>query len=516
MNDNPEHIGEQLGIESVEQAIRNLETYCKFAQQAIILRNKPEISALQAEGCLLREEEKDLFMRLRLAPPDGDLRIRRARAFYSLAVTVLLTAGGFFFALLAFEPYRLGWKARLYCIGISVVTPFLVDEVLDKWNAKSLLKWTATVACASALSGLMLLAIVRGKLVAQQLQAMSASIIFDDAQPSQAQPVNDFYQSTVLMLQILMLLLSLAMELGAGLALHEAWRMFAPDSEDWRKLRTRLGEIRDRLKALVFRIETLESEAALFAATLYREFYRAMLTRALRSAITRFSIFLVCIVPFLSIHAAAQNKHNVVIALDLTQSEVIKGPDGQSEFQQNVDAVTRQLAVVRADSRVTIIGITDASFAQPYILVSAQVSPDAGYFGERVNSARREMMSMWKQRSRNLQPQFPDTDIIGALFLASEIFKQTPGSQNTLVIFSDMRNSASGLDLETPSIVPSYSAVPKKDHILAELKNVQVYTLGVDGAGKSLVYWQTLRDFWAEYFRMSGANMRVYSALRMK
>jgi hypothetical protein len=316
------------------------------------------------------------------------------------------------------------------------------------------------------------------------------------------------------MLQILMLLLSLAMELGAGLALHEAWRMFAPDSEDWRKLRARLGEVRERLKTLVFRIQTLESEAALFAATLYREFYRAMLTRAIRSAITRFSIFLLCIVPLLGIHAAAQNKHNLVIALDLTQSEAVEGPTGQSEFQQNLDGVTRQLAAVPADSRVTIIGITDASFAQPYILVSAEISPGVGYFGERLNSATRELMSVWKQRSRNLQPRFPHTDIIGALFLASELFKQTPGSKNALVVFSDMRNSASGLDLETPSIVTGYSAVLKRGEILAELKNVQAYALGVDGAGKSLVYWQSLREFWAEYFRMAGADMRVYSALR--
>jgi hypothetical protein len=80
------------------------------------------------------------------------------------------------------------------------------------------------------------------------------------------------------------------------------------------------------------------------------------------------------------------------------------------------------------------------------------------------------------------------------------IFKQTPGSQNALVIFSDMRISASGLNLETPSIVPGYSAVPKKDHILAELKNVQVYALGVDGAGKSLLYWQSLEEFWVRIF----------------
>jgi hypothetical protein len=360
----------------------------------------------------------------------------------------------------------------------------------------------------------MLLAIVRGKLVAQQLQNMSASLVFDDAQPFQGQPVNDFYQSTVIMLQVLMLLLSLAMELGAGLALHQAWRMFAPDSEDWRKLHARLGEVHERLKTLVFRIQTLESEAALFAATLYREFYRAMLTRAMRSAMTKLSIALLCIVPFLSIHSAAQNRHNLVIALDLTQSEAIKVPSGQSEFQQNVDGVSRQLAAVPADTQITIIGITDASFAQPYILLSAQVAADPGYFGERLNSARRALLSIWKQRSRTLQPHYPRTDIIGALLMAGELFGQTPGCKNALVIFSDMRNSASGIDLEKPTIAPKYSDVPQVRNSIPELKGVQVYALGVDGGGKSLAYWQSLREFWVGYFRVAGANVQAYSPLR--
>ena len=30
---------------------------------------------------------------------------------------------------------------------------------------------------------------------------------------------------------------------------------------------------------------------------------------------------------------------------------------------------------------------------------------------------------------------------------------------------------------------------------------VEVYALGVDGAGKDMRYWQTLRDFWTAYFQ---------------
>jgi hypothetical protein len=105
---------------------------------------------------------------------------------------------------------------------------------------------------------------------------------------------------------------------------------------------------------------------------------------------------------------------------------------------------------------------------------------------------------VWKQRSRNQRPQFPHTDIIGALFLASELFKQTPGRENALVMFSDMRNSASGVDRERTAVAPRCSDVLKNNKNISELKRVQVYALGVGGAGKSLIYWQSLREFWAE------------------
>jgi hypothetical protein len=56
---------------------------------------------------------------------------------------------------------------------------------------------------------------------------------------------------------------------------------------------------------------------------------------------------------------------NLVIAVDLTQSVSVTNPDAKSEFQKNIDGVARVLAQIPADAGVTVIGITDRSFAQP-------------------------------------------------------------------------------------------------------------------------------------------------------
>jgi von Willebrand factor type A domain len=209
--------------------------------------------------------------------------------------------------------------------------------------------------------------------------------------------------------------------------------------------------------------------------------------------------------------------HALVIAVDLSQSIAVTGPDHKTEFQKNIDAVSKLLAQVPADSRATVIGITDKSFVQPDVVLSATISDDAGYFGERLNSARLQLVRVWKVRSGQLTPGFRQTDILGALMLASEIFNQQPSpKEKVLIVFSDMRQQTKELDLEMPSLAPSFNQIVTKGAKIeiANLGNVHLRALGVDGAGKSIPYWQSLRKFWTEYFRTSGARLESYTVMR--
>jgi hypothetical protein len=135
------------------------------------------------------------------------------------------------------------------------------------------------------------------------------------------------------------------------------------------------------------------------------------------------------------------------IVIDLTQSVATLGPDGKTDFQKNIEGVTHVLAQVPAGPRVTVIGITDDSVAPPYVLLSAHNPDYAGYFGERLNAARGQIVWAWRLRSARLDPQFHLTDILGALQLARQIFTQQPdASRKRLIIFSDMRQSTPELN----------------------------------------------------------------------
>jgi hypothetical protein len=259
----------------------------------------------------------------------------------------------------------------------------------------------------------------------------------------------------------------------------------------------------------------LHNQSSIFAARFWRDFYRAMLSNAVRSAITKLLIVVLAVYTCQVGHAAAQGPLDLVIAIDLTESVGVRGPDGKSEFQKNVDGVSRVLSQVAANSRVTVIGITDHSFSQPYILLSARTSADPGYFGERLDSGRRQLMRAWKVRSTRLNADFRHTDILGAIRLADQIFAQEPGaSGRTLVIFSDMRQNTTELNLETSPGVEPPALVTAESSSSLELRDAKVFVLGADNAQQSIVYWQTLRTFWESYFQSVKADLRDYSVLR--
>jgi hypothetical protein len=272
--------------------------------------------------------------------------------------------------------------------------------------------------------------------------------------------------------------------------------------------------IRQRMTEIVMQATMLRDEPEIFVNRFWRDFYRALLSNAARNAMTKLLIIVLCVFLACSCRAQAEDRLNLVIAIDLTRLVAATGLDGKTDFQKNVEGVSRLLSQVPAGSHITVIGITDHSFAQPYILLSAHIPDDAGYFGERLTTVHVQLLRAWKTRSSHLDPGFRQTDILGALRLASDLFAQQPeAGRNTLVIFSHMRQSTHDLDLEMPTILPSFSAAKRRDEPPA-LQHVQGDILGVDGSGKSSVYLDSLRTYWMAYFQSAGTVLQSYSVLR--
>ena len=243
----------------------------------------------------LQDQARDLENRIYQAPPPGTVQARRRKAIFRYAIAALLTVAAFIFSVLAFDPYRLGWKAWLYCFGIAIVTPFLVDRILERWASPRLVNVLATVAGVSAIVSLILLAEIRGDLLAQQVTNTPSAVIENagDAPPPATE--NTFYDRTVGLLRLVMAFLAFAIEIGAGIALHEAGQWASANGEDGMALRRELAAVREQMIAHGHEVWALENAGAAFEHEFWRNFYRSLLNGVKRGALQKLLIFVLCL-----------------------------------------------------------------------------------------------------------------------------------------------------------------------------------------------------------------------------
>jgi len=363
----------------------------------------------------------------------------------------------------------------------------------------------------------MTLAVIRGELLAKHTQEDSTAVVIDGEEPQTNQSKTSFYDDTVPLLQIVMVLLAFSMEVGAGIALHEAERVSASLGESYEELKRARDGVRVKLAQLVQEIMALQSEPAVFVTKFWRDFHWAVLKRSMGNAAKAFTVGLLFFLFFSTSATKAQQRVELVVLIDLSQSVGANGPDDRSEFQKNVAAVSQVLRQVPAGAHVTVVGITDDSFGQPYFLLRAAVAPETGYFGEKLASARQRLETSWKAKSRNLTPSFAGTDLFGAFLVAGQIFQEAgAGRRDVLVVFSDMWQETREFHFGRMAEVCSSEAMEKvrDQKLLANLRDADVEVLGTDSPGRNKVEWACVRDFWMKYLAEAGARAREYSVTR--
>lgn len=516
-------IGGIVGNEAYTHAeVQGLD-YCRLESERIRVKNEAAIAACKAEIGMLQDEEQRLLELIRQAPAEADATKRRQKRIFYRCLAGVLLVGIFCLTIYGLLPFRLGMLLFCICLAISILVPFLLDETVDIWESPGhglMPKVVVTTLCVLGIAAMILLGIIRGEVMRQQMSVADApAVVLDEgsANASTEQQPN-FYERTGWYFALFLPLLSLAMELGAGWALWKA-RCHARDGrEDPEELRRKLREVRATMIERLTMLKGLEAEPIEYEKRYQREFVRSVLKRARQSAGLNVLVFLLLPAALLAgqQRVLAQNRLNLVAAVDLSAS--VSGAqtlDGKTELDRNLSAVSRLLTSLPGGTKVTVIGITDQSFSQPYVLLSGEIGTDEGYFKERIAAARQTLLLAWQKRRAQLVSKFQQTDIFGSLVLASQVFQSDAGRRNVLVMFSDMRETKSlNFNTNTPILLNSALKQVELKHLTTDLKGVRVYALGVDGAQKDVVYWQRLREFWTEYFKKTGSDLRAYSMLR--
>jgi hypothetical protein len=514
-----EALAHQLGQDAFDKAKDQASEVVAWEKLRREKSNLSEIASLKARYDSLFRRRSELLEILRLAPLGDPTHLVHQRWYYRGFALVLILAG-ILFAHLALAPFGLGWEAWVICVGIGSVAAFWTERTLEKIDCERFLKCICVIALIASLGGLLVMALLRGDILALYLKsAVETTSDVTDAGSA-------FYIDAIWKLQLLMALLAVAMELGSGMAMFEAGKLDLTSYERAMQARKDLAEIEAEMGAVIGRVTHLENDPAINEAEFWRNFHLGLLQRIKRNGLVHFIVFFAILCSLGSSSSAAGTTSatassaaisdiSVIIALDLTQSVAGKGYDGKTDYEKNVDAACLLVAQLPPGARFTVLAITDRSFAQPYVLLQRELPGDKGplQFQDRIAIAKAHAASELRKLALSAPHSIPHTDIFGALILAADILKQSP-RRKVLVVFSDMRQSTD-LDLEHAKAISVQAvATAEKRGLIAQLQGVDVYALGVDGAGRSIPYWNSLREFWESYFRKGGANLKRYSALR--
>jgi hypothetical protein len=198
---------------------------------------------------------------------------------------------------------------------------------------------------------------------------------------------------------------------------------------------------------------------------------------------------------------------SIVAFCDLTKSVPV------DEFQSNINAVTQLIQRLSSKDRLLILGITDR-FGNPVILLDQTMPLENGYLNLGLQAAREQLSDKWGKMSKELLARriYERTDLIGSLFLLQYLAGLPPGN-TFIVVFSDLRQSTPELDLESVSQISTTKEIErlKRAKSIPYLKGYKVYLLGVDPNGKSPKYFASLKDFWINYFKEAGAEVRAFA-----
>jgi len=541
---------EETGYQDAKRHPSNWPDIFKARRDHVALEKTRRMQELQHEGFLAQQERNRLVRWLENAPPAIVLESGKEQGHIFLALGSILLAGNYLFFYIALQPWILGFvKAHLAAgtlafAGIAATDWFLYAYVRQQWIHLTL----SSIALMLFMYVGSLLGFVRAERFIEEITASANVEVISEggATPAAPRPENEpsgFYARTGGLLKIIFALLPLALEPIAGLLFHEGReRAMSPFLRGW----SRLDKLQHQLQQVHSELQTSQCLEDSFTASYLIGAKRAVgeapeprgsaeketpdpqgLDKRVSAAIL-IAFLVLTVLVFLSVQLSAATPpvrntdqksdatRIVVVALDLSKSSEATGHDGTSAFQKNSVAIHHLIQTLEPCTDISIIGITDASFERPYVILQARIGCDPGFFGEKLKEAQQTLRNAWTRWCGVLKADCGQTDVIGAIFLAQDIFRTRSHAVCDLVFFSDMRHVARGLDLESPERlnVKALLETAKEKAWVPQLRDVHVLVFGVHAAGKDIAYWHELKAFWTEFFQISGATVNIFSTQR--
>ena len=501
-------------IKAIEDDVLGQKTQLELHGRVYARQEQEILGEIQRRGNLSRQDLKqNLYM--------GMWRF----TFVFLSVPI-----EFYFAYLTFSYFNWGeFFSIAAAIGFVAISLEIVDQYITWYRKNYPEKGDRLFHILSSLGIVILILVIFLSADIRQHLHQAIPSISSASLEVQIKNAEKFYNNSSGSFNYLMAAFTGAIILSSGICLHEAHNRLLLAIPLLRQYR-RLARVRAKMTETAGLLNKQDQRVSGFLAEFEQGLAEGKLklrkkqkkpgTRNRREAFMKtiatffthpLTLIVLGICIFLALKGVAHGTEWIV-NLDISKSVETKDYTGkETGFSKNVQAVEEIIRNRLAPGdRIYAVGITKYSFSRPYIFLNHKLTDRKGASGEGLAKDKLVLIKKW--HALDLKPNAKGTDIFGAIILSSMRFENNQ-SEKVLVILSDMRNCSRILDIESPDRIAVDKALNKVENagLIPDLKKVKVSCLGVHSSGKTPVYWQSLKDFWTQYFQKAGAAKLVFT-----
>jgi hypothetical protein len=204
--------------------------------------------------------------------------------------------------------------------------------------------------------------------------------------------------------------------------------------------------------------------------------------------------------------APSSAPRQLIVGIDLSASQ----SDGRREqARKALDLIADEL---QYGDRLVLLQVHQRGAAEDDVARWAETVP-VPRDGREPTSLDRERLEAVRQAARSVARtmfahesagQLPTTDILSTLHIASEYMRDAGSRPTTLVLLSDMLQSANGIEMSRPGGTPGARWIEQQQAsgVLPRLEGACVAVIGADATTPNGI---AVRDFWQHYFEAAGA-----------
>jgi hypothetical protein len=266
---NPIASAHTIGQKVAKNAAKELATICCQEMLRIQNTNAPMILTLTLLLESLYRELQELRAKLHLICPTPRALVSRRR--YHMCIATLFTIAGLISSRFSLAPFGIGWEIWIFSSALALTGAFWTDVILQRFHAKRAVEIMFVAAFVASIAGLLALASLRGDIVLFLVRnAIDGANQSPDVPGMNPADAAKFYAAAAHKLQWFFTLLTVAMELGAGLAIFDVRNADVSSLAEAEKIAKRIAEIESEMIPLAGRRAVLQSEPAVFEAEFRR------------------------------------------------------------------------------------------------------------------------------------------------------------------------------------------------------------------------------------------------------